>query len=418
MAKTLVYQIYLFCFGGRGVSPIVAATQHLKYVKELGVDVVWLGPVFKSPWADHGYDISDHYSIEPRFGTLGEFYQFVRTAHDYGMQVIVDFVPNHASIEHEWFQYPATSKKFFCWSDVDRPGWHNLFNQGPAWQYHETAKKYYLHSFHESQADYNWFPDGPDGDINTLLLKELHKVIDFWTLDYGVDGFRIDIPQSINKDFDAEEMDFSSMLFGDLSVRVLNALFGGGSKDLFLMVECFDPTMGELVEYYADNTPVDFVLNVLIKDEIAQGELRFLGLIDRQAENPHFMLDLESHDAPRFPSRKIATEAEPFYREGTGTDSIWYLFNSGASGICLYNGQELGLDNPTKEELPDHRLIDLDAMTAMRFRRGELLEDLRPLARSNARVALPPEEEYAKQEKNPSSYLNLTMDWIHRWRAK
>ena len=119
------------------------------------------------------------------------------------------------------------------------------------------------------------------------------------------------------------------------------------------------------------------------------------------------MLELESHDSPRFPSRGDITP------EGM----IWSMFNSDAEGICLYQGQELGLNNPTKEQLPDARLLELDAQTAMRYIKGESLDALRPLSRANARVHLPMKE-YAKQEQNPSSYLNLTKDWIHRWRDK
>ena len=420
MAKTLVYQIYLFGFLEKGESPIrfyeeapiVKATKHLEKVKDLGVDVVWLGPIFHSPWCDHGYDIANYYQIDSRFGEMVDLDAFVEEAHQLGIKVIIDLVLNHTSAGHKWL---TTHPEYYCWSEADRPGWQNLFNSGSAWKYDERYESYHLHLFHPYQADLNWFPDGPENGVSQDLVNEFHRIIDFWTKKHYIDGFRLDVPQSINKDLSANELRFEDLLSGSQATEVINAVFQN-REDLFLIMECFDPTFGEITNYYAENTPVDFVLNVLIKDEISQSELKFLGLIDRQAKNPHFMLDLESHDAPRFPSREVASSDGLYLQANTATDAIWYLFNSGAEGICLYQGQELGLSNPSKEELPDDLMIKLDAQTAMRYVQGENLNELRPLSRANARVMLPLEE-YERQANNPSSYLNLAKRWIERWRA-
>lgn len=410
--KTLVYQIYLFGFLEQdGLSAISAATRHLDRVQALGVTHVWVGPVFASPWCDHGYDVSDYYQIDPRFGTMQEFDDFVFRAHELGLEALIDLIPNHTSTQHEWFQDPQLRRKFYCWARENRPGWHNLFNGGSAWQYHEETGLYYCHLFQETQADLDWFPRGVDKGVNQELVQQFHRIIDFWLQDHGVDGFRLDIPQGINKELTWSEPELTDFLFGDRAAQVLNALFGG--VDCTLIMECLDPTMGELVEYYLSNTPVDFVFNMALKDQITQGELKFLSLIERQAKIPGFMLELESHDAPRFPGREISYE-DGQIRRVTPEDAIWYMFRSSAQAICLYQGQELGLANPTREELPDHRLVSLDAQTAMRFRAGELLQDLRPTSRANARIPLPLEE-YARQEQTPSSYLALTKDWIHRW---
>lgn len=402
MAKTLVYQIYLpswLEYGG-----LSAVTKHLERIKNLEVDVVWLSAALTSPWADHGYDVSDHYQIDPRFGSMAEFDEFVQAAHRAGIQVILDLIPNHTSIKHEWFRFRP---RFYCWSKEDRPGWHNLFDDGPAWQYYEEDGEFYLHLFHRAQADLNWYPKGYDKEINQELVRAFHQIIDFWTLEHDVDGFRIDFPQALNKDFGISELHFEELLFGDYALGVLNALFGGGSKDLFLMMECFDPTMGVLIKYYLDNTPVNFVLNVMTKDEIKNGEQYFIDLIRKQALVPGYMIELESHDSVRFPSRKF----------GTPEGSIWGMFSSGAEGVCLYQGQELGLENPTKDNLPNHLMLELDAMTKMRYEQGEDLDLIRPSSRANARVPLPLRE-YDRQEKFPSSYLNLTKKWIKRWKEQ
>ncbi|MBR3248556.1 hypothetical protein IKF89_00805 [Candidatus Saccharibacteria bacterium] len=398
MAKTLVYQLYPRSWQG-----LAEMEDFLYQIAELDVDYVWLSPLYPSPGYDHGYDISDYQDIDPRFGSMHDFDCFVETAHNLGMGVLMDLVLNHTSTKHEWFNYHP---EYYCWSKTDRPGWRNLFNGDSAWQYYEQDGEYYLHLFHEEQADLNWFPEGSDGDINQELVKRFREIIDFWTLDHLVDGFRLDIPQSINKDFARDTLEIKNLLYGDKAAKVLNAVFGGGSKDLFLMMECVcsSPADG-LVDYYTRNTPVDFVLDVSLKDKAGYAdEVDFFDLVKEAAAEPHFMLDLESHDSPRLPSRGI----DP-------ADGIWCMFNSGAEAICLYQGQELGLTNPTEEQLPDHKLVDLDAQTKMRFRQGALLQDLRPLSRSNARVPLPLDE-YEKQDPNPSSYLNLTKDWIARWR--
>lgn len=399
----MVYHMYLLGFRQEGgPSAIVAATQHLRHVKELGATHVWASPIFPSPWKDHGYDISDHYGIEPRLGTMEEFDAFVAEAHELGLEVIIDCVPNHTSAQHEWFQDPEFRKQFYCWSDHDRPGWHNLFNGGSAWEYCEEEGQYYCHLFQESQADLNWLPDGPEGDINWELVKQFHRIIDFWTIEHHVDGFRIDVPQSINKDFSLAELQLEDLLFGDQAARVLSAIFG--NSDLFLMAEMLDPTFGEAIDYYSEQTQIDFFLNILLKDQIVKGEKQFLELLEQSAQNPRFMLDLESHDSPRFTSRGATTE-----------DVLWYMFRPSVNAVCFYQGQELGLKNPTKEQLPDDLMLELDAQTKMRAEQGESLGDLRPLSRANARTPLPLRE-FSTQAGFGSSYLSLTKAWIKRWR--
>lgn len=392
MAKTLVYQLYPRSWQG-----LAEMEDFLYQIAELDVDYVWLSPIYPSPMNDGGYDISNYKDIDRRYGRFYDFDRFVETAHDLGIGVLMDLVLNHTSTSHKWF---SRHPERYCWSKTKRPGWQNLFNDGPAWEYYEEYDEYYLHLFHSSQADLNWFPDG---ELNRTLVQKFQDIVDFWTNQHCVDGFRLDVPQSINKDFGRDTLEFTDLLFGDKAIEVINAIFPSDNTP-FLMMECFDPTMGELIGYYADNTPVDFVLNVLVKDEISEGELKFIGLIDRQTQNPHFMLDLESHDAPRFPSRKITVQDNDCAKKITPEDAIWYLFNSGAEGICLYQGQELGLKNPTKRELPDRMMFDLDAQTAMRYAKGESASSLRPLSRANARVPLPLEE-YDRQEQNASFSL-------------
>lgn len=374
MGKTLVYQVWPIAWNG-----IDAITKHLKRIKDLGADYVWLSPIYRSPRFDHGYDISDYMTVDSRFGTMQDFDDFVATAHKLGIGVLMDLVLNHTSTHHRWFrEHPD----YYCWDKSIRTGWKNLFDGGSAWEPDPVNEACYLHLFHKEQADLNWFPKGK---LNRSLVREFRKIVKFW-LGHQVDGFRLDVPQSINKDFSSKKLEFTDLLFGDKAIKVINAIFTGiftpktyDGKKPFLIMECFDPTYGKIVEEYARKTPVDFVMNVMLKSEIDKSLDEFKHSLALSVKNPHFMLDLESHDSPRFTSRSRLS----------ATRIAKLLFNSGAKGVCIYQGQELGLSNPSKAHLPDASLLKLDAETAMRHAGGVPLDQLRPLSRANARVAIP-----------------------------
>ena len=397
MARNLVYQMYPISWEyDSKKNALVLMTEHLSRVKALGADYVWLSPVYPSPRCDHGYDISDYKNVDSRFGTMKDLDAFIAKAHSLGIKVLMDLVLNHTSTEHPWFK----QRKYYCTSATGREGWRNLFDGGPAWE-RLPEGRWYLHLFHKGQADLNWF----DGNrINEDLVNEFRDIVDFWC-DHSVDGFRLDIPQAINKDFRQKDLELSDLLFGDgQDVEVINAVFEG-HEDLFLIMECIDPTNGELVEYYANSTPVNYVMDISFKE--SETQWNFVNSMDELCQDSQYMLDVESHDSPRFLSR---TKMSP-------EEVIWRIFNSEAEGICLYQGQELCLKNPTKKELPDKRMLELDTVTAMRAARGESLEVLRKTSRANARIPIPMDE-YARQEQNPSSYLNLTKEWIGRWKEK
>lgn len=375
MAKTLVYQMW-----PRSWNNLEEMMAHLPRIKALGADYVWLSPLYPSPGCDHGYDIADYMAIDTQFGTMGDFDNFVETAHRLDLKVMMDLVLNHTSTKHQWFK---SHPEYYCWDDTDRPGWKNLFDGGSAWALDAKRGRYYLHLFHEEQADLNWFPNGK---INRALVKEFREIVKFWLKEHAVDGFRLDVPQCINKKLTKSRLDFSDLLMGDQSIDVINALFSGcrAPKTLsggrpFLIMECFDPTYGDIIDQYAYQTRVDFFLNVTLKSAIDEGRDVFNAALDRSVASPYFMLDLESHDAPRFTSRSGLS----------ATEIAEIMFESRADAICLYQGQELGLLNPSSSQLSDEDLCALDMQTAMRHARGESLDSLRPLSRANARVHLP-----------------------------
>lgn len=397
--RLLFYQLYAFSWLERG--GLKAMTRHLGRIAALSVDIVWLSGILESPQRDHGYDISDYSQIDMAYGSMEDMREFIDTAHQLDMKVIIDLVLNHTSIFHPWFKVHPS---YYCWNDCDRPDWKNLFDGGSAWKYNMAYDKYYCHLFHETQADLNWLPKESD-ELNQDLVNEFKDIVNFWTKLQKVDGFRLDVPQAINKDFSCHKLEFKDLVYRKKAAEVLNAIFNKESHPL-LLAEIFDPTFGNIIDYYINETPIDYALNVLLKQSIPAGPRVFREHLQASILNPNFVVDIESHDSPR-----------ARYKTFGPTWHTHQIFASDAKAICLYQGQELGLDNPSKKELSDKGMLRLDAQTAMRHARGESLDALRPTSRANARVPLSLRE-YEKQERNPKSCLNLTKLEIQNWRNR
>jgi len=199
--ESVVYQIYPRSFydsNGDGVGDLRGIIQKLDYLKELGVDVIWLSPVYKSPNDDNGYDISDYHDIMDEFGTLADWEEMIAGMHRRGIRLLMDLVVNHTSDEHRWFQESRKSKdnpyrNYYIW----RPGrdgrepnnWQSHFS-GSAWQYDESTDEYYLHLFTKKQPDLNW--------ENPEVREEVYRMMDWW-LRKGIDGFRMDVINMISK---------------------------------------------------------------------------------------------------------------------------------------------------------------------------------------------------------------------------
>jgi alpha-glucosidase len=199
----IFYQVYPRSFqdsNGDGVGDLRGVIQRLPYLRSLGIDAVWLSPVFPSPMADFGYDISDYTGIDPLFGTMDDFDALVETAHENGLKIILDLVPNHTSDQHPWFVESRASREnpkrdWYVWRDgrpEDGPpnNWLSEFG-GNAWQYDESTGQYYYHAFLSQQPDLNW--------RNPEVRQAIYDVMRFW-LRKGVDGFRVDVIWHLIKD--------------------------------------------------------------------------------------------------------------------------------------------------------------------------------------------------------------------------
>ena len=199
--KSVVYQIYPKSFNdttGSGQGDIKGITEKLDYLKKLGVEVLWLTPMYKSPQNDNGYDISDYYSIDESYGTMEDFEEMLREAHKRDIKIVMDIVVNHTSTENEWFkkseEVDPEYKDFYIWKDAvngkEPTNWQSKFG-GNAWKWSEKRKQYYLHLFDVTQADLNW--------ENEKVRKKVYEMIKYW-LNKGVDGFRFDVINLISKD--------------------------------------------------------------------------------------------------------------------------------------------------------------------------------------------------------------------------
>jgi oligo-1,6-glucosidase len=214
--ESVIYQIYPRSFkdsNGDGIGDLGGIISKLDYLKELGVDVLWLSPVYQSPNDDNGYDISDYRAIMAEFGTMADFDEMLTGIHARGMKLVMDLVVNHSSDEHPWFQESRRSKDnpyrdYYIWQPAPPNNWIAFFG-GSAWEYDEATGEYYLHLFSKKQPDLNW--------ENPALRQEVYSLMRFW-LDKGVDGFRMDVIPFISKRLDWPDIDLSD--FGKAIVEV------------------------------------------------------------------------------------------------------------------------------------------------------------------------------------------------------
>ena len=201
--ESVVYQIYprSFCdSNGDGIGDLNGITGKLDYLKELGIDVIWLSPVYKSPNDDNGYDISDYQAIMDEFGTMEDFDRMLATAHEKGIKIMMDLVVNHTSDEHKWFIESRKStdnpyRDYYIWRPAKEDGslpnnWGSCFS-GPAWEYDKTTDMYFLHLFSKKQPDLNW--------DNPAVRRDVFVMLNWW-LKKGVDGFRMDVISLISKE--------------------------------------------------------------------------------------------------------------------------------------------------------------------------------------------------------------------------
>ncbi|MGP8306479.1 alpha,alpha-phosphotrehalase [Vibrio sp. YIC-376] len=407
-----IYQIYpkSFCdSGSKGTGDINGIISKLDYLKHLGVDAIWLTPVYQSPMIDNGYDISDYYSINPDFGTMEDFDSLLVEAHQLGIRIIMDIVVNHTSTEHKWFQSALGDKNspyrdYYIWKDpvngAEPNNWQSKFG-GNAWELDEATGQYYLHLFAKEQADLNW--------ENPVVREEVKDVISFWA-EKGVDGFRLDVINLISKqqDFPSDDIGDGRRFYTDgprvheYLQEISNAVF---QKYGSVTVGEMSSTTLEHCQQYSslDGKELSMVFNFHhLKVDYPNGEkwtkapFDFLQL--KQIFN-HWQTGLNgkgwgalfwcNHDQPRVVSR--LGDDQQYRVESAKMLAASVHMMQGTPYV--YQGEEIGMTNPGYTEISQYRDVESTNMYDIMVNRDgvthqEMMAILAQKSRDNSRTPM------------------------------
>lgn len=413
-----VYQIYPRSFqdsNNDGIGDLKGILSRIDYLKELGVDIIWLGPIFSSPNDDNGYDVSDYYSIMDEFGTMEDFEQLLDALHEAGMKVLLDIVVNHTSDEHPWYQESRKSREnpwrdYYIWRDPVNGGepcnWESVFSDS-VWNYDETTGQYVLHLYSKKQIDLNW--------ENPKVRDEVYRLSRFW-LDKGVDGFRLDTIITISKDMDFPDApvvhagrkyqpgiqyyndgpklhdyleEYKKNVFDDYNALVLGEAQGftpeqalcylqDGSEvmDLAIQWEHIESSPGSGEKWDEDTWNMPKFRKVMNK---WQTELYQKGWN---------CLYLSNHDQPRQVSR--FGDTEHYWKESAKMLATCMHMMQGTPFV--YQGEEIGMTNVDFGDISDYRCVETRNYYASELRNGTaepvIMERIRRKSRDNGRTPM------------------------------
>ena len=417
--ESVVYQVYprSFCdSNGDGIGDLNGITSKLDYLKELGIDVIWLSPVYQSPNDDGGYDISDYQAIMDEFGTMEDFDRLLAAAHERGIKIVMDLVVNHSSDEHKWFIESRKSvdnpyRDYYIWRPAKEDGslpnnWGSCFS-GPAWEYDKTTDMYYLHLFSKKQPDLNW--------ENPVVRQEVYDMMNWW-LEKGVDGFRMDVISLISKapglpDYEPESTGYAAYNAGANGPRVHEFLQEMREKalnnaDTMTVGECAGVTLEEAKKYARSDGKE---LNMVFQFEHMEADfdektgkwttkkldLRVLkeiltrwqkGLEDIAWNSLYW----ENHDQPRSVSR-FGNDSDQ-YRE-ISAKMLATCVHMMQGTPYVYQGEELGMTNCPFNKLENLR--DLESINAFhelteqgKISEEDMLAAINYKGRDNARTPM------------------------------
>jgi len=381
--EAVVYQIYPRSFNdsdGDGVGDLRGIIERLDYVADLGVDVIWLNPVYDSPQKDNGYDISDYQAVYDEFGTMADWEALLEEVHDRDMRLVMDLVVNHTSDQHEWFrnsrQRDPEYDDYYIWRGGGTDGdgeptppnnWESFFG-GSAWEYDEERGEYFLHLYDTSQPDLNW--------RNDAVRQDIFDTIEWW-LEKGIDGFRMDVINLLSKveglpdgDPDSEWVGSEHFINGPEMLSYLDAMDEAvlSNYDVMTVGEMPQLTVESAREYAGADGPLDMAFHFQhTKLDYDDGERWSVGdwslpelkrIIDRWqdglAADGWNTLYWENHDQPRSVSRY--GDPENYRRESAKLLGTVILTLRGTPYI--YQGQELGMTNADWDTMDDLRDVD------------------------------------------------------------
>ncbi|MGC9248088.1 glycoside hydrolase family 13 protein [Listeria ivanovii] len=429
--KSVVYQIYPKSFNdsnGDGIGDIQGIIEKLDYLKELGVDVIWLSPVYDSPQDDNGYDIRDYQKIYEEYGDMATFDNLLQGLHNRDMKLVMDLVVNHTSDEHKWFEESRKSKDnpyrdYYFWREENEiNNWGSIFS-GPAWELDEKTGEYYLHLFSKKQPDLNW--------ENPKLRQDVYNMMKFW-LDKGIDGFRMDVINFISKNTDFPDGPVAEgQIYGDAG----NDFCNGPRIHEFLremnqeVTSNYDVmTVGEMpgasiteAQIYTNpaNKEVDMIFTFehmnLDSDGDNKWDLKPIYLPELKENMSEWQLALQengwnslywnNHDQPRIVSR-------------FGNDNRFRVRSAKMLGTCLhmmkgtpyiYQGEEIGMTNVHFESLDEYRDIETLNMYKERKEQGHshesIMESIYTKGRDNARTPY-------QWDNSPNAGFTTGTPWI------
>ncbi|WP_251943495.1 MULTISPECIES: alpha,alpha-phosphotrehalase [Staphylococcus] len=410
--KSVVYQIYPKSFNdttGNGQGDLQGIIEKLDYLAFLGVDYIWLTPVYESPMNDNGYDISNYFKINEQFGTKEDLETLIDESHKRNLKVMLDIVINHTSTEHEWFKSAYENKEspyrdyyFFRKSKDGQPptNWESKFG-GNAWQYDPVTDEYYLHLFDVTQADLNW--------DNTEVRRALYDIINYW-IDFGVDGFRFDVINLVSKDEFKDSNKIGKEFYTD-GPRVHEYLHEMnrhtfGDKEMMTVGEMSSTTIEDCIKYSnPERQELSSVFNFHhLKVDYVNGEKWTKGQLDFQ-KLKHILMEWQlgihqgggwnaifwcNHDQPRVVSR-FGSDATEALREQSAKMLATVLHMLQGTPY-IYQGEEIGMTNPHFNSIDQYRDVESTNAFAEMKRKGydaaTILEILDQKSRDNSRTPM------------------------------
>ncbi|MFT8312683.1 MAG: alpha-glucosidase [Clostridium sp.] len=381
--KSVIYQVYPKSFydsNNDGIGDIRGIIEKLDYLKDLGINIIWLSPVYKSPMDDNGYDISDYYDIDKQFGSMEDMDSLIEEGNKRGIKIMMDLVINHTSDEHDWFIESKSSKDnpkrdFYIWKDPKPDGsapnnWKSIFG-GSAWEYDDNTKQYYLHVFSKKQPDLNW--------ENEEVRKKLYDMVNYW-LDKGLGGFRVDAITYIKKDNTFKDLESTSneelinINGGSLNQKGIEDFLSELKKntfskyDIVTVAEAPGIPREKLKDYSGANGFFDLLFEFGHSDlDVAEDGKwytpkkwtlqEFKDALFRSQEVYNDLgfgaLFLENHDQPRS-LNKFIKESDIGQASAKMLATIYFLLK----GIpFIYQGEEIGMTNVKYESIEDYNDI-------------------------------------------------------------
>ncbi|MEH7305260.1 glycoside hydrolase family 13 protein [Neobacillus drentensis] len=352
--QSTFYEIYMPSFkdgNGDGIGDFAGITSKLDYLKELGIDGLWLTPFYPSPKVDNGYDISDYYGIDADYGTMADFETFIHEAHQRGIRVIADLVLNHTSSEHQWFQESKSSKDhpkrdWYIWRDEPN-NWESFFG-GTAWEYDAETHQYYYHAFAKEQVDLNW--------ANPEVKQAMFDVMKFW-LEKGVDGFRLDVINflKVNDSFQDNPYDLEKKeqihLYdkdqeGIIAIIEEIAEFVHQYPDKFLVGEVGSEEL-DILKQYSGLNKLDVVFNFNIGS---------MGEFDRDRLFQHFVETEKTYDSAQIPtlffsSHDMSRHISRFGGDEDRAKLVATLMLTAKGVPFIYFGDEIGMRDWITDDL-------------------------------------------------------------------